>query len=97
MALGGLLFGTTSFLPVHANAQYQILEYGPEVVEVAPEIYEGLETVGQRPVQPYTVPQRYVPPPQYRFFSYQAPPAPFQYRQYAPAYPNFGPVILRRR
>ena len=71
-------------------------ENGQEIVEVSPEIAEGVNRLGQMPVNPPVAP-RYVPPPQYNFYTYQAPPAPFQYRQYAPAYPNYGPVRSGRR
>lgn len=32
-----------------------------------------------------------VPPPR-PLYNYNPPPLPFQYRQYAPSYPNYGPV-----
>jgi len=67
------------FTPQELRALGYVFQYGPQLL--------------QQPVRPF--PQMGPPPspfmsnPQFR---YVPPPMPFQYRQYAPSYGNFGPV-----
>jgi len=56
--------------------------------------YKAGNYIGERYYDPSIRPQPYAAPPRVQQ-TYYPPAAPFQYRQYAPTYPNYGPV--RRR
>lgn len=92
-----LMVAATTYTPANAQAWLEpllpVLRYGPQIVGSA---YNGgwNRTYDQlNRIQPWPQTNSYYRPPTNNYYP---PPMSFQYRQYAPSYPNFGPVRRRR-